>query len=136
MPTKKFHAGYNPVFLKKSRELRKNMTRQEKHLWYDFLRNYSAKFYRQRAIDWYIVDFYCAKAHLAIELDGGQHMENESREYDRLRTKILEKYDVEVLRFTNTDIDKRFDAVCTVIDRTVQERLKEERDAAPDGCAE
>jgi very-short-patch-repair endonuclease len=125
MSTKKFHTGYNPVFLEKSRELRKNMTRQEKHLWYDFLRNYPVRFYRQRPIDWYIVDFYCAKARLAIELDGGQHMENESKEYDRLRTEILKKYDVEVLRFTNTDIDKQFDAVCTVIDRTVRERLKE-----------
>ena len=69
-------------------------------MWYDFLRNYSIKIYRQRPIDQYIVDFYCSKAHLVIELDGSQHYTQEGIEYDTIRTEILEKYQLKVIRLS------------------------------------
>jgi very-short-patch-repair endonuclease len=131
MPDKNHYTGYNRVSLEKSRGLRKNMTRQERRLWYEFLRNYPVKFYRQRSIDWYIVDFYCSKARLVIELDGSQHTEKDAVEYDRLRTEVLEKYGLEVLRFTNIEIDKQFDSVCTVIDQKVGEQLQGKSGVGP-----
>ena len=67
----KHYTGYNAELKDRSRQLRKNMTRQERHLWYDFLRDYPVKVYRQRSVDWFIADFYCSRAHLVIELDGG-----------------------------------------------------------------
>jgi very-short-patch-repair endonuclease len=126
VPDKDHYTGYNHASLEKSRKLRGNMTREERHLWYDFLRDYPVKFYRQRSIDRYIVDFYCSKANLVIELDGGQHTEADAVEYDKSRTEILEKYDLEVLRFTNTEINRQFYAVCTVIDEKVREKMKVE----------
>ena len=92
--------GYNSQHKQAARSLRKTMTRQERHLWYDFLRNYSIKIYRQRPIDQYIVDFYCSKAHLVIELDGSQHYTQEGIEYDTIRTEILEKYQLKVIRLS------------------------------------
>ena len=68
-------AKFNPALLSPARELRKNMTKEERHLWYDFLRTYPVKFTKQKIIGNYIVDFYCAKAGLVIELDGSQHYE-------------------------------------------------------------
>ena len=99
------------------------MTKQERHLWYDFLRAYPVQFYQQRAIDRFIVDFYCAKARFVIELDDSQHYTVEGMEYDRQRTEILEKYHLEVLRFTNLEVDREFDAVCREIDRKVKEAV-------------
>ena len=96
------------------------MTRQERHLWYSFLKKYPVKFYRQRVIDHYIADFYCSKAKLIIELDGSQHYTDEGREYDRIRTDILERYGLEVMRFSNSDIDRNFAAVCDTIDKKVK----------------
>ena len=104
--------------------LRKNMTKEERHLWFDFLKGYQTKFYNQRAICQYIVDFYCAKAKLVIELDGGGHYEPEQRQYDMERTAFLDAYNLKVLRFTNTDIQKNFYNVCTTIDNVVKERLQ------------
>ena len=108
----------------RARKLRKNMTRQEKHLWYDFLKSYEPKFYRQRVIDNYIVDFYCSSAKLVIELDGSQHYTKDGLEYDGIRTNILERYDLEVVRFSNTDIDRNFDAVREAIDEKVKKRVE------------
>ena len=96
------------------------MTRQERHLWYSFLKKYPVKFYRQRIIDHYIADFYCSKAKLVIELDGSQHYTDEGKEYDRIRTDILERYGLEVMRFSNSDIDRNFAAVCATIDEKVK----------------
>ena len=123
---KKDHSfsGYRPRSLENARKLRKSMTKQERHLWYDFLRSYPVQFYRQRSIDRFIVDFYCAKARLIIELDGSQHYTVEGMEYDRLRTEILEKYHLEVLRFTNSEVDRSFDEVCLQIDRKVKEAVE------------
>ena len=115
--------GYNPAMKDRARELRKNMTPQERHLWYDFLRDYPVKFYRQRSIDNFIVDFYCSRAHLAIEVDGGQHYTAAGLEYDRQRSAILRQYGVKVVRFSNSDIDREFAAVCAFIDKTIREEL-------------
>ena len=95
-----------------ARELRKNATKQEKHLWYDFLRQLPVHFYRQYTIEKYIVDFFCPKANLAIELDGSQHYEQAALEYDKKRTDMLCRYGITVLRYANRDINERFQAVC------------------------
>lgn len=99
------------------------MTRQEKHLWYDFLQHYPIKVYKQRIIDNYIADFYCHQARLVIELDGAQHYLPEGKSYDEARTEVLEKYGLYVLRFTNGDVDDRFEGVCYMIDKTIKERM-------------
>ena len=117
--------NYNKKLIPRARELRKNMTRQERHLWYDFLCKYPVSFQRQKTIDNYIVDFYCHKAKLVIELDGSQHYTEEGLAYDSIRTDILERYDLEVIRFSNTDIDCHFTAMCETIDAKVKERYFE-----------
>lgn len=114
---------HNKILTPYARELRKNMTKQERHLWYDFLRNYPVRFLRQKIIENYIVDFYCSKANLVIEIDGGQHYQDKNIISDELRTKTLEKYNLKVIRFTNIDIDKNFEAVCNTIDNIVRESL-------------
>ena len=116
----------NNNLLTKARILRQDMTQQEKHLWYDFLRYYPIKIYKQRIIDNYIVDFYCHQARLVIELDGSQHYTPEGKSYDELRTKVLEAYGLEVIRFSNLDIEKRFDGVCYMIDKTIKERINDQ----------
>ena len=105
-----------------SQELRKNQTKQEAKLWYQFLRKYPVRFRRQYKIGNYIVDFYCHKAKLAVELDGSGHYENNQIEKDYVRTKYLETQGLLVLRFTNLDILKNFYAVCEEIDKKVKER--------------
>ena len=104
----------NHKMLPVARELRRKMTPQEKKLWYDFLRKYPVKFYKQRIIESFIVDFYCADARLVIELDGSQHYTEQGKAYDEERSQILNLYDLEVLRFTNLELDQQFDAVCDV----------------------
>ena len=90
--------------LRNSQRLRKEMTKEERHLWYDFLRSYPVQFKRQFPIDNYIVDFYCHQAKLVVELDGSQHYEPEKLEYDRRRTAFLEEKGLYVLRFSNLDV--------------------------------
>ena len=99
------------------------MTKQEKHLWYDFLCDYPVKIYRQRIIDNFIVDFYCHKAKLVIEIDGSQHYTPDGKDYDKFRSEILRQRGLYVLRFTNMDVDKNFEGVCYMIDRVVKERM-------------
>ena len=108
----------------RSTELRNNATKQENHLWYDFLRKYHLHFYRQRIIGNYIVDFYCPKAKLVIELDGSQHYEKDALEYDNIRTEYLNALGLYVLRFSNSDIDKHFEAVCQDIERVILSQLR------------
>ena len=110
----------NNNLLDAAKDLRRNMTLQERHLWYDFLRGYPVKIYRQRIINNYIADFYCAKAQLVIELDGGGHYTAEQTEKDALRTKTLEAMNLTVLRISNSEIDCNFSGVCDAIDLTVQ----------------
>ena len=107
---------------KYARTLRKEMTPWERKLWYLFLKSYPVRFQRQKCIDHYIVDFYCFRAKLVIELDGGGHYEPLAEKYDEDRTKVLEQYGLKVLRFCNTDIDKNFYSVCSVIDTEVKKR--------------
>ena len=115
----------NDELLVFAKELRQNMTSQEKRLWYDYLSKYPIKVYRQRIIDNYIADFYCARAKLVIELDGSQHYTADGKEYDIVRTDVLQKYGLTVLRFKNNDVDNKFNGVCSVIDRTIKERISE-----------
>ncbi len=112
--------GYNKILKERSRDLRKNMTEQERKLWYLFLRNHTLTFYRQRVIDNYIVDFYCPKGKLVIELDGSQHYSEDGLGNDEIRTSKLEQYGLKVMRFTNEDINIRFKAVCQYIDFYLQ----------------
>ena len=113
---------YNGKLIPRAKELRKNMTKQENHLWYDFLRNCDTRFQRQKTIGQFIVDFYCAKIKLAIELDGSQHYTENGTEYDNERTKILNAFGVEVIRFTNNDIDNNFSGVCDIINELIRIR--------------
>ena len=109
----------------RAQTLRKNATKEENHLWYDFLRTYPIQFLRQRPFGPYIVDFYCHSARLAIELDGSQHYTEQGQAYDRERDAILSGLRLKVLRFSNAQIDREFSAVCTAIDRAVQDRIRE-----------
>ena len=99
------------------------MTRQEKHLWHDFLRSYPVKIYKQRIIGDYIADFYCHQARLVIELDGSQHYTTQGVLYDKTRSEYFEKHDLMVLRFSNNDVNENFRAVCGMIDNTINNLL-------------
>ena len=114
---------YNKMNIPLAKALRKNMTPWERKLWYDFLRNYSVRFQRQKAIGNYIADFYCAKARLIIELDGGWHYTTEQRIKDEQRTRDLNAMNLTVVRIWNLDIDRNFRGVCAYIDRLVQNSL-------------
>ena len=116
---------YNEKNITLAKNLRKNATPQENHLWYDFLSKYEIRFQRQKAIDNFIADFYCHKAKLIIEIDGSQHYEEENRRNDEIRTEILGGYDLKVIRFTNRQIDTNFRGVCEYIDAIVQESIKD-----------
>ena len=108
--------------------LRKNMTKEERHLWYDFLRSYPVRFLRQKVIDHYIVDFYCHEARLIIELDGSQHYEQEGLLKDKIRTEKIESRNLTVVRIPNNEISRNFRGVCEYIDLQVKESLHQ-----PDG---
>ena len=107
-----------------SSNLRNNATPQENKLWYEFLQTYPVRFNRQRIVGNFILGFYCAKARLAVELDGSQHYENKGINHDEQRTEYLESLGIYVLRFTNSEINENFYEVCTVIDETVKCRMK------------
>ena len=109
--------------LSRARELRREMTPQENKLWYQFLRHYPIKIYKQRIIESFIADFYCSRAQLVIELDGSQHYTEQGKIYDTERSSIFAQYNLEVLRFTNHEIDFQFEAVCEKIDSVIQSRL-------------
>ena len=111
---------YNKENIPLAKNLRKNMTPWERKLWYEFLRYYPLRFQRQKAIGNYIVDFYCAKAGLVIELDGGGHYDPAQMEKDLIRTKDLEKMNLTVVRICNLDVDRNFSGVCEFIDGTIK----------------
>ena len=100
------------------------MTPHERKLWFLFLRKYPLKIYKQRIIGRFIVDFYCASAKLVIEVDGSQHYEPQGIAYDTERSQFLTALGLEVLRFSNRDIDRDFRGVCEQIDITIQSRLQ------------
>ncbi|MBW3092205.1 DUF559 domain-containing protein [Bifidobacterium sp. 82T10] len=101
------------------------MTPWERKLWYRFLRTHSLRWQRQTPVGRYIVDFYCAKAKLVVELDGRGHYMPEQQAKDTERTRELETKDLLVLRFANNQVDYQFDAVCARIDRIAREQVEE-----------
>ena len=107
-----------------SRQLRKNQTKEEALLWYNFLSKYPLRFRRQYIIGDYIVDFYCHQAGVAVELDGSQHCAPAGAEADKKRTAYLESKGVRVLRFSNLDVLRHFDTVCEEIHREVSENIR------------
>ena len=110
---------YNKEIVPFAKELRKNMTKEERHLWYDFLRGYPIKFTRQKVLGKYIADFYCAKANIVIELDGSQHYEDEGLLNDEKRTQYLNKLGINVIRISNLDVLKNFEGICDHINNIV-----------------
>ncbi len=99
---------HNPALTQNARILRKNMTKEEKHLWYDFLKTYPVRFLRQKVIDNYIVDFYCHQARIIIELDGSQHYDEFGISKDKIRTEKIENRNLTVIRIPKTKSMKIF----------------------------
>ena len=114
---------HNKELVPLAKQLRKEMTREERHLWYDFLRSYPIRFSRQKVLGRYIVDFYSAEAKLVIELDGSQHYGFDGMEHDRARSAYLESQGLLVLRFSNLDVLRQFENVCSEIDRIAKMRV-------------
>ncbi len=112
----------NQKLTKNAQYLRKNLTKEEAKLWYQCLCRCVPRFRRQYVIGNYIVDFYCHQAKMAVELDGSQHYTPEEMEYDRKRTDYLQSQGLQVLRFNNLDVMRRFQDVCEAIDMTIKER--------------
>lgn len=121
--SKNMEYKHNKKLVSFAKELRKNMTKEERHLWYDFLRCYPVKFIRQKVIGNYIADFYCAKAKLIVELDGSQHYDEENIQKDKQRTEYFKNYEISVIRFSNLDVLQNFEGVCESIDAAVEQSL-------------
>ena len=107
---------------RRAQNLRKNMTKEEAHLWYQFLCRYPLRFRRQYVIGNYIVDFYCHQARMVVELDGSQHYMPEKIECDQKRTAYLESLGLKVIRFSNLDVIHNFRAVCEAIYQATKEQ--------------
>ncbi len=114
---------HNKNIVPVAKTLRKNMTKEEKHLWYDFLRTYPIKFLRQKPLGKYIVDFYSAEAKLIIEVDGSQHYEEINIEKDSRRSEYLKQYGLTVIRIPNNQVNQNFRGVCEYIDNIVKQSL-------------
>ena len=108
-----------------ARRLCREMTPHERKPWYLFLRKYPVKIYKQRIFGRFIVDFYCASAKVVIEVDGSQHYEPQGMAYDAEHSAFLSALNLEVLRFSNRDIDRDFRGVCEQIDIAIQNRLQD-----------
>ena len=118
---------HNKELVSNAKSLRKNMTKEERHLWYDYLRTYDIRFLRQKVLGRYIVDFYCPEAKLVIELDGSQHYEPMGIVRDTERTQYLQQYDITVIRIPNNDVMRNFRGVCEYIDLQVRQSLSQLR---------
>lgn len=114
-----FHLPYNPELKERARKLRNNPTPAERKLWYQFLRNFKFPVLRQKPIDFFIVDFYCAKLKLVIEVDGDTHYTDKGLLYDKRRTEILEKYGLSVVRFSNNEVLNNFESVIYIIQQQI-----------------
>ena len=114
---------HNKQLVPLAKQLRKEMTKEERHLWYDFLRTYPVRFSRQKVLGKYIADFYSAEARLVIELDGSQHYENDNMEKDAERTDYLKGYGLKVIRISNNEVSRNFRGVCEYIDAAVRQSL-------------
>ncbi|MDR2014534.1 MAG: endonuclease domain-containing protein [Azoarcus sp.] len=111
---------YLRTLIPHARKLRREMTPQEKRLWYEFLANFSPRFQRQKPIDRFIADFYCYKAKLIVEIDGSQHFTESGLAYDAEREAILNSLGLRVIRFSNRDVNENFESVCNAILQFVQ----------------
>ena len=118
---------HNKQLVPLAKQLRKEMTKEERHLWYDFLRAYPVRFSRQKVLGRYIADFYSAEAKIVIELDGSQHYEDVNAEKDAERTAFLKGYGLTVIRIPNNDISRNFRGVCEYIDIAVKQSLSQLR---------
>ena len=118
---------HNQQLVPLAKHLRKNMTKEERHLWYDFLRNHPVRFSRQKILGKYIADFYSAEANLVIEIDGSQHYEDSVIMQDAERTTFIEAYGLKVIRIPNNEISKNFRGVCEYIDTEVKQSLSQLR---------
>ena len=118
---------YNKKLISNAKALRNNMTKEERHLWYDFLKEYPVKFQRQKVLGHYIVDFYCAEAKLVIELDGSQHYDQSGMRNDDERTNFLKGYDLSVIRIPNNEVFNNFRGVCEYLDSCVKQSLSQLR---------
>lgn len=118
---------HNKQLVSYAKELRKNATKEERHLWYDFLRTYPIRFSRQKVLGKFIADFYCAEAKLVIELDGSQHYETANQVYDQERTAFLEGYGLKIIRIPNNEVNRNFRGVCEYIDTVVRQSLSQLR---------
>lgn len=118
---------HNKQLVPIAKVLRHNMTKEERHLWYDFLRNCPVRFIRQKIFGPYIVDFYCAKAKIVIELDGSQHFEDSGLKKDRIRDDYLASYGLRVIRIPNNEINENFYEVCEFIDNEIKQSLSQLR---------
>ena len=104
-----------------AREMRKNMTPEERKLWYMYLHKHPCfRFRRQEIIGPFIADFYCAQMRLIIEIDGSQHFTEDAAAYDARRTAFFEQHSFRVLRFSNADVNERFKDVCETIESYLQ----------------
>jgi very-short-patch-repair endonuclease len=110
-----FYLPYNPNLVERAKELRKNMTPAERKLWYEYLKDFQFRVFKQRPIHHFIVDFYCPRLKLVIEIDGDSHFTTQSQNYDRERTQLLNGYGLQVVRFTNQEVLSEFESVCQKI---------------------
>ena len=115
------HLPYNKNLTANAKLLRNNQTEEENKLWYQYLSSYPLRFTRQKVIDNCILDFYCAKCRLGIELDGKHHFTENGIGYDKARTELLNAYGVTILRFTNVQVREDFSYVCNQIDQKVKD---------------
>ncbi len=110
---------HNETLVPNAKALRKNMTKEERRLWYEYLRSCPARFSRQKILGRYIVDFYCAELKLVLELDGSQHYEEAGRRQDEQRTAYLNGYDIQVIRIPNNEVMRNFSGVCDYIESLI-----------------
>ena len=126
------------IILNNAKKLRKEMTPWERKLWYLFLRNCGVKFYKQKPIGKYVVDFYCPNRMLVVELDGSGHCAEAQRQYDAVRTEFLNKKGLQVVRIFNSDIDRNFSGVCELLLRYLVDSNPSQslRDSSPQGASQ
>ena len=118
-------AKHNKRLVPFAKQLRKDMTKEERRLWYDFLRTYPVRFSRQKVLGKYIADFYSAEAKLVIEPDGSQHYKETSAQKDAERTVFLEGYGLKVIRIPNNEVSRNFRGICEYIDAAVKQSLSQ-----------
>jgi very-short-patch-repair endonuclease len=113
---------YNLRLRAPSRTLRRDSTPAERKLWYEFLRELPEKFTRQKPLGGYVADFYCSRLRLIIEIDGDTHFTEAGQAYDATRTAMLARLNLRVLRFTNAEVMREFEGVCSRIRQAIAEK--------------